>query len=580
MTRFLPRKPLPEKWLKAAVVGSLWAAVEIILGSLLHNMRIPLAGSFLSFATVYLVISFYQLWPLPGLIWRAGLICALMKSISPSAIVIGPMIGIFSEALLLEAVIRLLGSHPVAFAFAGALAVFSALAQKAFTLLVLYGWDIVLLLENMVDFAVSQTGFTALSTPALLLVLSGIYLAAGASAALLGYRTGQSFLRNRSDHTMPLQIAPHAQSELFRHTRKQHNAIPVLLMIFALLVIGMGVITRAPLVASFIFTLGFMIAMYSRYSPVMRYLGKPALWVQLLLILSFSGIFYGGVSQASLLSTEGLTVGVRMIFRALVLLTSFSAISAEMKDPAIKNLLHKRGLHNVYQSVDLAFSALPAIMSAYRFRGVGLKAIKKLVFGMLGSAQALLNEMMQMEAHKPTIFIISGVVHSGKTSAAKIVVQLLRSRGLRLRGFFSAGDTDGSDRSAYYIEDVLSGERKILCDETPMPDGFRAGRFFFSEEGIAWGRSLLERSVHDRADFVVIDEIGPLEIRDGGWAPAIGHLLSRSRTPHIWVVRERLTDLVVRKWSVGDVYIFDLEEDRAENIVNQLLEWKRTSATV
>ncbi|MFP4468471.1 MAG: nucleoside-triphosphatase [Bacteroidales bacterium] len=571
MTRFLPRRPLSERWLKAAVVGSLWAAVEIILGSLLHNMRIPLAGSLLSFATVYLVISFYQLWPLPGLIWRAGLICALMKSISPSAIVIGPMIGIFSEALLLEVVVRLLGSHPVAFAFAGALAVFSALAQKAITLLVLYGWDIVLLLENMVDFAVSQTGFSSMSAPGLLLLLSGIYLGAGAFAALLGYRAGQGFLKKTSASGLPFRIEPQVQSELFRHTRKKRNAIPFLLIILALLVTGMWVITRAPLEIAFFYTLGFLTLMFLRYRPVMGYLKKPALWMQLLVILAFSGIFYGGVSADRLFEAEGLVVGIQMIFRALVLLTSFSAISAEMKNPAIKNLLYKRGLRNVYQAVDLAFSALPAIIDAFRFRGLGLKTIRKLVFDMLGSAQALLNEMMQMEANKPVIFILSGEVHSGKTSAAKKVVGALRSHGFRLRGFFSAGNTDGSDRSAYYLEDVCSGERKLLCSENPVNKGFRAGRFYFSGKAIAWGRLLLERSVYDAADFVVVDEIGPLELRDGGWAPAIGDLLARSRIPHIWVVRKRLADLVARKWNAGDVYIFDLEEDRPGDIVDHLL---------
>ena len=78
MTTFIPYKPLSEKWLKASVIGSLWAVVEIVLGSLLHNLKVPFAGSILSFFTVYLIIAFFQLWKLDGVIWRAGLICALM----------------------------------------------------------------------------------------------------------------------------------------------------------------------------------------------------------------------------------------------------------------------------------------------------------------------------------------------------------------------------------------------------------------------------------------------------------------------------------------------------------------------
>jgi len=62
MTTFLPQKPLSEKWMKASVIGSLWAVVEIVLGSLLHSLNIPMAGSILSLLTVFLIIAFFQLW--------------------------------------------------------------------------------------------------------------------------------------------------------------------------------------------------------------------------------------------------------------------------------------------------------------------------------------------------------------------------------------------------------------------------------------------------------------------------------------------------------------------------------------
>lgn len=102
-------KPLKEIWLKASVLGSIWASIEILLGSFLHNLKIPFSGMILSLIGVWLIISFLQVWKERGLVWRAGIICALMKSISPSAIILGPMIGIFTEALLIEFFIFVLG---------------------------------------------------------------------------------------------------------------------------------------------------------------------------------------------------------------------------------------------------------------------------------------------------------------------------------------------------------------------------------------------------------------------------------------------------------------------------------------
>ena len=125
------RPALKTVWLKAAVAGSLWASVEIIAGSFLHNLRLPLSGTILTFISVYLMISFAVIWNEKGLIIRAGLICALMKSISPSAIIIGPMLGILSEAIILEAAIYFLGHNLTGYVLGGSLAVLSCIRQSA-----------------------------------------------------------------------------------------------------------------------------------------------------------------------------------------------------------------------------------------------------------------------------------------------------------------------------------------------------------------------------------------------------------------------------------------------------------------
>src|SRR5664280_916049 len=149
-------KPLNSIWLKASVVGSIWASIEILLGSFLHNLNIPLSGTILSFISVYLLISFLQIWKENGLILRAGLICALMKSISPSAIILGPMIGIMTEAILLELFILLLGRNLVSYMIGGAFAVLSALFHKLLSLLILYGFDFIKIITALYKFLVKQ----------------------------------------------------------------------------------------------------------------------------------------------------------------------------------------------------------------------------------------------------------------------------------------------------------------------------------------------------------------------------------------------------------------------------------------
>ena len=88
---------LSQQWIKAAVIGSIWAAIEIIGGSFLHNLKIPFSGTFLSMIAVFMLVAFSMHWKERGIIIRAGIIAALMKSISPSAVILGPMFAIFME---------------------------------------------------------------------------------------------------------------------------------------------------------------------------------------------------------------------------------------------------------------------------------------------------------------------------------------------------------------------------------------------------------------------------------------------------------------------------------------------------
>ena len=110
---------LDNIWLKAAVVGGLWASFEIIVGSMLHNLHLPFSGTILAVFSVILMISFLQVWNIKGLIWRAGIICGLMKSLSPSAVILGPMTGIMLEALVMDLFIYLIGRNMLGYLLAG-----------------------------------------------------------------------------------------------------------------------------------------------------------------------------------------------------------------------------------------------------------------------------------------------------------------------------------------------------------------------------------------------------------------------------------------------------------------------------
>ena len=126
--------------------------MEIIFGNFLHSLRIPFAGQILSGIAVALITATQQKWKTKGLVIRAGLICAVMKLLSPGVNIFGPTIGIIVESLLFEAMLKVFGLNVLGYIFGGGLAVSWSLAQRLINYLISYGSNIVELYNNIIKF--------------------------------------------------------------------------------------------------------------------------------------------------------------------------------------------------------------------------------------------------------------------------------------------------------------------------------------------------------------------------------------------------------------------------------------------
>ncbi|MDD2806857.1 MAG: hypothetical protein PHV33_15000, partial [Elusimicrobiales bacterium] len=177
------------------MLGSLWAVSEIILGSFLHNARVPFKGVLLTGIGVAVLVAGRRLWPERGLLWRAGLICAAMKSVSPSAVLLNPMIAIFMEGLLAEAGVFLLGGGPAGCLLGGGLAMTWCFVHTVGSKLIYYGPDVVKAyisgVERLFGSAAAGPGLAW----RMLAALAAAHFLAGLAAAGLGLRAAASGAR-------------------------------------------------------------------------------------------------------------------------------------------------------------------------------------------------------------------------------------------------------------------------------------------------------------------------------------------------------------------------------------------------
>lgn len=357
------KRLVSDKWIKASVLAGLWAGVEIIAGSFLHNLRIPLSGTFLTLISIILVIGFFQIWPKYGIIWRAGLITALMKSISPSSVILGPMIAIAMEGFIMELAIRIARRNLTGYIVAGMLTMVGILVHKVVRLYLLFGWDIFMIYEEMFIFATKKLGFLHSQPSRAVLILFVLYSFLGALAALLGYKLGQ---KAKVEQYRDLSISSTSHNDLWEQPSEAiEYSTRYLIMLVIIIPLMLFALNNISLTPALIITIPWFALIFWRYRFAMRQLKKWLFWMQLLMILVLAWFFSktsGSGLEGRLIALSG---GLIMVLRALVVVTGFAALSTELRAPLMQRLFFQSGFRQLYLSINHAFGILPMVISSF-----------------------------------------------------------------------------------------------------------------------------------------------------------------------------------------------------------------------
>ena len=557
--------PLPQLWLKAAMLGSLWASVEIVLGSFLHNIHMPLSGTFLAALGVIMMINGYKLWPEQGLFWRTALVTALMKSISPSAIILGPMVGIFMEGVILEATVRLFRRRWIGFILGGALAVSWSLFQKIFVMLMTYGPDFVVLYEQLYFMAAKTLQIHGPAPFDLVKFIFILDLGFGAAVAAVAWssRSGRSQQRQVLEKNVP----PHHSGNLLTASVTQAYSLPLLGVNLALLLLGLNFLDDLPQLWALIATLVYVGLNILRYARSLKRLKRPQLWIQLMALMALSGLILGGWQDLNTI-LHGLLTGLSMATRALLVIFSFSALSIELRNPKVIDWFNRRGMGVMFDAVSLAFEVLPHMLKMVSLQDRVWRHPFKTLLHLLGSLEELRLQHLPPAAK---VLLITGDQGSGKTTLLQALLRMEAVQRFDIQGILTLGTWGAANRDHYHVMDIKTGEQALLCDRL-APTEIKAGPFFFLEEGFALGRMSLNKALLSEPDLVIIDEVGHLELSGQGWASAMDELVGRGQSM-IWSVRPALLDEIAARWHISYT-LFSAASSSTEEltgVVQQLL---------
>lgn len=141
----------------------------------------------------------------------------------------------------------------------------------------------------------------------------------------------------------------------------------------------------------------------------------------------------------------------------------------------------------------------------------------------------------------PEITLLAAPPGAGKTTACLRFAAGARAAGLRVGGIAAPARCDATGaRVGIDAVDLATLQRRPLADVVDDPILATVGHFRFRAVALAWSLGALLDALRAPLDAVVIDEIGPLELRGEGYAPALSALPHATCRHVIVVVRSAL----------------------------------------
>jgi nucleoside-triphosphatase THEP1 len=540
---------LSEKWIKASIAGTIWAASEIVLGSFLHNLRVPFSGNILTAIGIIILVSVSYIWTEGGLFWRAGLICALMKTLSPSAVIFGPMIAIFTEALLLEIFVWLFGRGIVGFVLGSMLAMSWNLLQKILNYIIYYGSNIIDVYSDLLKLAQKQLNLKTDIVWMPVIILLVLYAIFGMLAAITGMKVGRKMAEGPTGD-IPVS-AGNSQAYIRKNSGSGFNySVAWLFADLFFLVGSFIVINRASWIVWVLTTTSVVGIWAVRYNRALRQLSKPGFWIFFILITLLTAFLFTRAEAGESTLLKGLLTGVQMNFRAAVIIVGFSVIGTELYNPIVRNFFNRTSFRNLPLALELSAESLPMFIAGIPdFRTIRKNPVS-IFSSVMGHATRRLEEIRERNAAERSVFIITGSIRGGKTSFARKVIVLAEKADIKTGGILSERITDESKTTGYDIMDIVTGDRKKFLREKGDCSSGSIGRFGICREGLSAGRKILGSFVNSWEILVIIDEVGLLELQDGGWSGSIKSLLDRSGNNILMTVRDIYVEEVKRKWNL------------------------------
>ena len=153
----------------------------------------------------------------------------------------------------------------------------------------------------------------------------------------------------------------------------------------------------------------------------------------------------------------------------------------------------------------------------------------------------------------PKLYIISGERKAGKTTFCRRVIDAARTAGWQVSGVLSPAVFCQGEKTGINLLDLKTGlEQQMARVRRPDEDTAFSLNWIFDPSQLKRGNEILKKAVP--CDLLVIDELGPLELRHKqGWQAGIKILHEGHYRLALLVIRPELLDKALEYWPQAAV---------------------------
>ncbi len=323
---------------------------------------------------------------------------------------------------------------------------------------------------------------------------------------------------------------------------------------------------------------------------------RAVLRIGLLLTVLFSSAVAGAVVAWSTTWEHGIEQGTGMLFRLLVLVTLTTLLARNVDSENLLRISRRLGMQRFGLVFGLALNVLPHLVSSTRQVVIAWRVRRRASAGPTPSPLTLLEVLLAHVARiaddaaaaaalrghaalqqrpklapaRTPVIVATGKTGSGKTTAILEVIHRLRGDQHRFVGFVQPGRFEQGQKTGFGIRDLTTGEESEFARLVERKDGQFGTRFRFFDAGIELARQALSSA--RPGDILIIDELGPMELRGEGHMDAVQTALE---TPHLCavvvVVRAHLVPSLLATLEAEDAKVVEVTSENGAQKLEELL---------